>query len=77
MANKFESARERLQAILSELEQACSNDETLSLELLHEMHSLMRFLHKAGFNVATVRHDKKLVVEIEPFTAATEYDWAA
>ncbi len=76
MANEIECAREWLQAILSELEQACSDDESLSLELLHEMHSLTRFLHEAGFNVATVWHEK-LVVEIEPGAVATGYDWAA
>ncbi len=77
MINEIESARERLQAILSDLERACSDGETFSNELLHEMHSLTQFLHDSGFNVATVRQGSKLIVEVEPFAAATEYDWAA
>lgn len=75
MTSEIECARERLQALLSEMEGACSGAETFRIELFQEMHSLARFLHQNGFNVATSRQGSKLVVEIEPF--ATEYELAA
>jgi hypothetical protein len=76
MTSEIESACERLQAILSELEYAYADGESFGLELLREMHSLTQFVHENGFNVATVRQDSKVLVEIEPF-AVREYDWAA
>lgn len=74
MTSEIECARDRLQAILSQLEQECSEDEDLSPEGLHDMHSLTHFLHENGFNVATVWREGKLVVEIEPFA---KYECAA
>lgn len=77
MTPEIESARMRLQGILSELEQACSNGDRFDVQLLRDMHSLMRFLRESGFSVETVRQGSKLVIEVEPFAAVKEYEWAA
>jgi hypothetical protein len=67
----------RLQAILSELEQAYSRGEAFSVQSLHEMNALTRFLQESGFAVETVREGSKLVVEVEPIATAAEYEWCA
>lgn len=67
----------RLQGILSELEQACSNGDRFDVQLLRDMHSLTRLLHESGFSVETVREGSKLVVEVKPLAAVEEYEWAA
>ena len=77
MTPQIESARTRLQEILSELEQACSSGDSFSAQSLHEMHSLVRFLHESGFSVETLRQGTKLVVEIGPIVEEKEYEWAA
>jgi hypothetical protein len=77
MTSEIECARERLQAILSEMEEACSGAGSFTITLIQEMHFLTRLLHESGFNVATIRQGSKLVVEIEPFATVAEYDWAA
>ena len=77
MTPEIESARARLQAILSELEQACSRGETFSVQSLHEMHALTRFLQESGYGVETVRQGSKLVVEVEALETVTDYEWSA
>ena len=77
MTPEIESARIRLQATLSELEQACSRGEDVSIQLLHEMHAITRFLHESGFIIQTVRKDSKLIVEVEPLADVREYEWTA
>jgi hypothetical protein len=74
---EIESARIRLQAILSELEQACSGGENTSIQLLHEMHAITRFLHECGYVIKTVRQGSKLIVEVDPLAAVKEYEWTA
>jgi len=66
MRPEIESARQRLQSILCELEQCCSDEETFSPELVEEAHALVRLLHEEGFNMATVRQSNTIIVEIEP-----------
>jgi hypothetical protein len=77
MTPQIESARNRLQDILSELEQACSSGDNFSAQSLHEMHSLVRFLQENGFSVETIRQGTKLVVEVGPIVEEKEYEWAA
>ena len=77
MAPEIESARMRLQAILSEFEQAFSRGENVSIQLLREMHAITRFLHESGFIIETVRQGSKLIVEVEPLVAVEEYEWTA
>jgi hypothetical protein len=69
MSTEIECARERLQVILSEMEGASSGGGNVSIDVSQEVHSLTRFLHDNGFNVATIRQGSQLVVEIEPFAA--------
>jgi hypothetical protein len=66
MRPEIESARQRLQSILCELEQCCADEETFSPELVEEAHALVRLLHEEGYNMATVRQSNTIVVEIEP-----------
>ena len=66
MRPEIESARQRLQSILCELEQCCADEETFSPELVEEAHALVRLLHEEGFNMATVRQSNTIIVEIEP-----------
>jgi len=66
MRPEIESARQRLQSILCELEQCCADEETFSPELVEEAHGLVRLLHEEGFNMATVRQSNTIIVEIEP-----------
>jgi hypothetical protein len=66
MRPDIESARQRLQTILCELEQCCVDDETFNPELVEEAHTLVRLLHEEGYNMATVRQNDKLLVQIEP-----------
>ena len=77
MTAEIETARLRLQAVLSELEQACSRSEDFSVQALHEMHALAHLLQESGFKVETVRQGSKLVVEVEALEAVTEYEWSA
>jgi hypothetical protein len=62
----IELARQRLQTILCELEHCCADDETFSPQLVDEAHTLVRLLHQEGYNMATVRQDDKILIEIEP-----------
>jgi len=66
MRPEIESARQRLQSILCELEQCCADEETFSPELVEEAHALVRLLHEEGFKMATVRQSNTIIVEIEP-----------
>jgi hypothetical protein len=66
MRSDIESARQRLQTILCELEQCCVDEETFSPQLVQEAHALARLLHEEGYNMATVRQDDKILIEIEP-----------
>ena len=66
MRPEIESARQRLQSILCELEQCCADEETFSPELVEEAHALVRLLHEEGYNMATVRQSNTIIVEIEP-----------
>jgi hypothetical protein len=66
MRPDIESARQRLQTILCELEQCCVDDETFSPELVEEAHTLVRLLHEEGYNMATIRQSNTIIVEIEP-----------
>jgi hypothetical protein len=66
MRSEIESARQRLQSILCELEQCCADEETFSPELVEEAHALVQLLHEEGYNMATVRQSNTIVVEIEP-----------
>jgi hypothetical protein len=69
MRPEVESARQRLQTILGELEQCCADDETFSPQLVSEAHVLVRLLHEEGYKMATVRRANTVVVEIEPMQA--------
>lgn len=66
MCPEVESARQRLQSILCELERCCADEETFSPELVEEAHALVRLLHEEGFNMATVRQSNTIIVEVEP-----------
>lgn len=66
MCPDIETARQRLQNILCELEQCCADEETFSPQLVQEAHALVRLLHEEGYNMATVRQDDKILVQIEP-----------
>jgi len=61
-----ELVRQRLQTILSELEQCCADEEAFSPQLVQEAHTLVRLLHEEGYNMATIMHNNKILVEIEP-----------
>jgi hypothetical protein len=77
MTPEIESVRMRLQSILSEVEQASSRGENVSIQLLHEMHATTRFLHESGFVIETVQKGSKLIVEVEPLLPVNEYEWTA
>jgi hypothetical protein len=66
MCSDIDSARQRLQNILCELEQCCADDKTFGPQLVEEAHAVVRLLHKEGYNIATRMQSNKLVVEIEP-----------
>lgn len=66
MRPDIESARQRLQTILCELERCCADDETFSPQLVEKARTLVRLLHEEGYNVATVRQNDKILIEIEP-----------
>jgi hypothetical protein len=66
MCPDIESAPQRLQTILCELEHCCADDETFSPQLVEEAHTLVRLLHQTGHNMASVRQDDKIIIEIEP-----------
>jgi hypothetical protein len=66
MCPGIESARQRLQTILCELEQCCADEETFSPQLVEEVHRLVRLLHEEGYNMVTVRQNDKILVQIEP-----------
>ena len=58
MRSEIESARQRLQTILWQLEQCCADEETFSPQLVQEAHALVRLLHEEGFEMATRRESK-------------------
>lgn len=61
-----ELARQRLQAILCELERCCAEEESFSPRLVQEAHALVRLLHEEGYTMTTIMQNNKIVVEIEP-----------
>jgi hypothetical protein len=65
MRPEIESARKRLESILCELEQCCTDEETFSPRLVQEAHALVRVLHEQGYNMATRRQDNSTIVDIE------------
>lgn len=65
MCPEIESARQRLQGILCELERCCADDETFSPQLVEEAHALVRLLRAEGYEMATRLESDKIVVDIE------------
>ena len=71
MRADIELARQRLQTIMCELEQCCTDEEAFSPQLVQEAHTLVRLLHEEGYNMATTMQNNKILVEIEPMPLET------
>jgi hypothetical protein len=68
MRPDIESARQRLQTVLGELEQCCADEETFSPQRVQEAHPLVQLLHEEGFEIATRMESNNIVVEVEPMS---------